>query len=59
MRPSEVWDLLREITKCRYQHKLAQDYSFEDLPFNKLAALRDLCLCIGLVIERKSYSILF
>lgn len=61
MKPTEIWLEVCKIAKARY------DYEFEctsitelDLfrfPFQKAATLRDVCLSVGLVVERKNYDI--
>ncbi len=50
IKPSEAWNTIRRLAEARYHYSLPGSYDFDQLPFNKLAALRDLCLNVGLVI---------
>jgi len=58
MRPCEAWKLVRKLAESRYQHNLpgTPDDCFE-LNFGRVAALRDVCICTGIVLERKNYDI--
>lgn len=63
MRPQDIWEEVNKLAKARF------DFSFEPnimgfhekglfrLTYQKYATLRDLCLCIGLVLERKDYNL--
>ena len=60
MKPNEVWEEIRKIALARFSHELVKNQS--DLhvfkfPFQKLATLREVCLSVGLVLERKNYDI--
>lgn len=56
MKPSEIWDIVCKLAEKRFSYKFCPKFfEFElfRIPYQKLAALRDLCITIGLVLERK------
>lgn len=61
MKPTQIWQELARIAKARYNYALPETPALFrpfQLPFMKLALLRDLCLSTGLVLEKKNYDIL-
>lgn len=63
MKPKEVWSTIRKICefrfKCEFEESI-EGFSKEGLfrlSFQKYAALRDLCLTIGIVLENKAYHL--
>jgi hypothetical protein len=53
MKPKQVWEEIRRIAKARFNYELvASQLELEvfKFPFQKLATLREVCLCVGLVI---------
>lgn len=45
---------------ARFSHELPQnqnDFQVFKFPFQKLATLREVCLSVGLVLERKNYDL--
>ena len=61
MKPSELWSLLHKVADKRYNFdigKTINDNQIIKLPFCRVALLRDLCLSIGLVLEKKKYDII-
>lgn len=58
LKPSEVWDGIKNICKKRYNYDLPT-HIFEFQPFRypltKLATLRDVCISTGIVIKCRDY----
>lgn len=63
MKPQEIWDEVCRISKARFDYLLEPNIlAFHEkglfrLTYQKYAALRDVCLSVGLVLERKDYSL--
>lgn len=62
MKPSELFAQLTKIAKARFgvdfDCNSIRELDLFKFPFQKIATLRDLCLCVGLVLERKNYDII-
>ena len=58
--PQEIWEKITNIANKRYSYELTkkwEDFSGLNLPFNKIAILRDFCINVGLQIKGKSFEI--
>ena len=59
--PSELWEEIQNISEKRYEYKLSSSqYECPSLTNgnDKYAILRDLCLCIGIQLECKDYTLM-
>lgn len=59
MKPHEIWQEVRKIAQARFKYELSQSQLLFDVfkfPFQKIATLRDVCLSVGLVLEKKNYD---
>lgn len=43
------------IALIKFKHVLSKKSSFFEFEFSKVAILRDLCLCLGIILEKKDY----
>lgn len=59
IKPAELWEIVRKISEIRYGHKLNDEginsLSCFQTRFDKMAVLRDLSICLGLVLEKNEY----
>ena len=56
MTPSQLWAIILKIADKRFSFPLNQsilEFELFKVPYQKIATLRDLCLSVGLVLERR------
>jgi hypothetical protein len=56
MKPSEIWDIIKNLAKARYDFEIKGDLveynekGIFSLPYTKIATLQDLCATVGLTL---------